>query len=334
MVYFFYGSEPFLLKQKLDTVLAQYRAKHKSGLNFGKFDFAQEESLAGLKNFIEAYSMFAEKKLAIVENLFEASPSIQNEFAAYFEASNLLKDQERFLIVAQELKLNDDKKKKEKYILKDAMAKELFKKLTSQAINCEEFDVLGGAKLEAWIKKEIMAQGGQIENLAIKKLAAFVGSDLWQMTNEINKLISFGGQGPVISEQDIDKLVRAKIESDIFKTIDALAARQRVSAFKFLYRNLSQGEPEISLLGMLVYQFRNLLLVKSQIEQGVPFYNLAKKIKLHPYVLRKTFEQSKNFSLAGLKKIYERLMEIDLAIKSGQIEPRAALDLVVAEIVG
>lgn len=92
-------------------------------------------------------------------------------------------------------------------------------------------------------------------------------------------------------------MVKAKIESDIFKTIDALAARQRVSAFKFLYRNLSQGEAEVSLLGMLVYQFRNLLLVKSLIEQGVPFYSLAKKIKLHPYVLRKSFEQSKKFFL-------------------------------------
>jgi len=331
MVYFFYGAETFQLKRKINSEISRYQAKHKSGLNFGRFNFAQEQSFDDFKNFIESYSMFSEKKLAIIEELFEAAPSTQTNFVGYLEASKILKDEERFLIIAQELRLIDDKKKKEKYILKDAGAKDLFKKLTGKETNSEEFNLLEGAKLEAWIKKEVAAQSGQIDSAAIKNLATFVGPDLWQMQNEISKLISFKNGQP-IKENDVDQLVKAKIESDIFKTIDALAARQRVSAFKFLYRNLAQGEAEISLLGMLVYQFRNLLLVKSLIEQGVPFYNLAKKIKLHPYVLRKSFEQSKNFSYTALKKIYERLMEIDLAIKSGQIEPRSALDLVVGEI--
>jgi DNA polymerase-3 subunit delta len=333
MVYFFYGAEPFLLGQKVNKEIERYRAKHKSGMNFGRFDFAQEGGFENLKNFISVYSMFLEKKLAIIENLFDASPVIQEKFVQYLEAGNLAKDEEGFLIIVQELRLNEEKKAKEKYVLKN-FSRELFKKLTSKTINSEEFNSLSGVRLEAWIKNEVAAQGAKIELPAIKKLAAAVGSDLWQMTNEINKLTAFSGQKAVIKDQDIDNLVKARIESDVFKTIDALAARQKVAAFKFLYRNLTQGESEISLLGMLAYQFRNLVLVKSQLEQGVPFYGLQNKLKMHPFVLRKTFEQSKNFSYAALKKIYERLAEIDLAIKSGQVEPRAALDLVVAEIAG
>ncbi len=333
MIYFFYGAEPFLLKQKVNKEIERYRAKHKSGMNFGRFDFGQDGAFEALKNFAGAYSMFSEKKLAIIENLFEAPKVVQENFLQYLDSGNLAKDEERFLIIVQELRLNEERKAKEKYVLKD-FARVLFKKLTAKTINNEEFNLLAGARLEAWIKNEVVAQGGKIELAAIRKLAGAVGSDLWQMTNEINKLISFSGQRLVISDQDIDKLVRAKIDSDVFKTIDALAARQKVAAFKFLYRNLAQGESEISLLGMLAYQFRNLVLVKSQLERGVPFYSLQKKIKMHPFVLRKTFEQSKNFSFAVLKKIYERLAEIDLAIKSGQVEPRAALDLLVAEIAG
>jgi len=332
MVYFFYGAESYLIRQKINLEISRYRAKHKSGLNLARFNFAQEQNLDSLKNFIESYSMFSEKKLAIVENLFEAPVVVKEDFIKYFETGKLLKDQESFLIITQELKINDDRKKKGKYVLRET-EKELFKKLTDKEIISSEFNPLEGVKLESWIEKEVDLQGGQIDNLAIKKIVAHVGSDLWMLHNEITKLISYKYRQP-INQDDVDKLVRVKIESDIFKTIDALAARQRVSAFKFLYRNLAQGEQEISLLGMLVYQFRNLILVKSQIEQGVPFYSLSKNIKLHPYVLRKTFEQSKNFSYAVLKKIYERLMELDLAIKSGQIEPRAALDLVVAEIAG
>ena len=77
---------------------------------------------------------------------------------------------------------------------------------------------------------------------------------------------------------------------------------------------------------------QNLLLLKDQMERGVPLPGLEKKLKLHPFVLRKTFALAKNFSLAALKKIYQRLSEIDYDIKTGRIEPRAALDLIVAEI--
>jgi DNA polymerase-3 subunit delta len=48
--------------------------------------------------------------------------------------------------------------------------------------------------------------------------------------------------------------------------------------------------------------------------------------------LRKSFEQGKGFSLPALKKIYERLLELDMAIKTGRIEAPVALDLIVGEI--
>ncbi len=331
MIYFFYGADSFRIRQKVNEIIVKYKAKHQSGLNFGRFDFSEEESFDKFKNFIESYSMFAEKKLAIVENLFEALAGLKEDFLAFMERGDILKTEERFVVVAQEMKLNEDRKKKEKYVFKDDSAKNLFKKLTIGLIDQEEFDFLTGAKLENWIKKEIQKSGGKIEALATKKLAAFVGPDLWQMRNEVSKLVSYKVD-KLITEQDIDALVKSKIESDIFKAVDALANRQKTAAFKFLHQNLALGESEIALLSKMVYQFRNLLLVKSQIEQGVPFYALEKKLGLHPFVLRKTFEQSKNFSLGALKKIYERLSEIDLAIKSGQIEPRVALDLVVGEI--
>lgn len=331
MVFFFYGVDSFRIRQKVNEITVKYKAKHQSGLNFGRFDFSEEESFDKFKNFIEVYSMFAEKKLAIVENLLEAPAGPKEKFSAFIEQGDILKTEERFIVVAQEMKLNEDRKKKEKYVFKDDSTKNLFKKLTVKPINQEEFDFLTGAKLENWIKKEIQKSDGEIEALATKKLAAFVGADLWQMRNEVSKLVSYKVD-KLITEQDIDALVNTKIESDIFKAVDALANRQKTAAFKFLHQNLALGESEIALLSKMVYQFRNLLLVKSQIEQGVPFYALEKKLGLHPFVLRKTFEQSKNFSLPALKKIYERLSEIDLAIKSGQIESQTALDLVVGEI--
>ncbi|KKT27389.1 MAG: polymerase III, delta subunit protein [Parcubacteria group bacterium GW2011_GWA2_43_9b] len=331
MVFFFYGVDSFRIRQKVNLVIGGYQAKHKSGLNLCGFDFGEAEEFGKLKNFLESYSMFAEKKLSVVNGLFGASKEAQEDFMEYLKNRDVLKTQEKFLVVAQELALSEDKKSKQKYVLKNNQ--ELFKALINKNVKVEEFDHLAGAKLEAWIRKEVESVGAKIDDKAVRKLALFVGADLWQMKNEIDKLAAFANAG-AINESMVDELVKSRIENDIFKTVDALAARNKQLALTLLHRHLAEGESEIYLLSMLVYQFRNLLLVKSEIERGVQFQALVKTIKLHPFVLRKSFEQGKGFTLMALKKIYERLLELDIATKSGRIEPQVALDLVVREITG
>jgi len=328
MVYFLYGEDDFRLKQKINSVVAEYQAKHRSGFNFGHFDLAQEGEWDKLKNFFDSYSMFAEKKLAVVEDLFGIAKEIKEKFVSYLEPSGLLKTTENFLVIGQKLERSPEKKSRD-YVLKEN--RDLFKKLTGKAVSAEEFNFLSGAKLEVWIKKQVEERDGQIDSMAVKKLAMFVGSDLWRLSSEIDKLVSYR-KGKSILSADVDELVGAKIENDIFKTVDALAMRNKPLALSLLHRHLAEGESEIYLLSMLVYQFRNLLLVKSEVERGTQLPSLAKSIKLHPYVLRKSFEQSRGFSLIALKKIYERLLELDIAIKTGRIDSLVALDLAVGEI--
>jgi len=83
---------------------------------------------------------------------------------------------------------------------------------------------------------------------------------------------------------------------------------------------------------MLAYQFRNLLKLKALSEKNIPYYALAKQANLHPFVVKKSQDQLRNFSLAQLKKIYRQLSQIDLAIKTGRLDQQTALDLLVAEI--
>jgi len=332
MLYFFYGPDTFRLKEKLNSVIKEYKTKHQSGLNLAFFDF-EENVFSELKNFFDAYSMFAEKKLAVVRNLLESSLENKEKFLEFLAKSDVLKNKEFFLAMAEELVESDGKNKTAKYILTDEIAKKIFSVLTTRPAISEEFETLRGAKLENWVKKQAQKEEVKIEEGAVKKLIEFAGADLWRLKTEIAKLAVWQKDG-LISQKDVDELVSSRVESDIFKTIDALAVRNKLAAFKFLHRHLSQGESEIYLLTMLTYQFRNLLLVKSEMEKGASLYALQKKLKLHPFVLRKSFEQAKNFSFSALKKIYERLQETDIAVKTGQVEGQAALDLLVAEIAG
>jgi DNA polymerase-3 subunit delta len=317
MIIFLYGPDTFRSGQKLKEIETNYKAKHKSGLNFQSFDWTSSV-LDEVKNILSSFSMFDEKKLIIIKNACGAAKGDQEKLVEILEEKKALQDEN---VIAVFYEAGRPEKG------------ELFSWLVKKVKMSECFENLSGAKLVAWVKKEIERSGSQIEAAALEKLVSFVGADLWQMQNEVNKLISFK-DNKLITEADVDLLVKSKYDPNIFATIDALAARNKNLAYKLMHQHLSQGENEIYILTMFVYQFRNLLQIKSLIESGIQSGALAKKTGLHPFVIKKSWSQLRNFSLDVLKKIYERLLKLDIAIKRGKIEPQTALDLIVGEIAG
>jgi DNA polymerase-3 subunit delta len=315
MIIFLYGPDTFRSNQKLKEIAEEYKAKHKSGLNFQSFDWSATV-LGEIKNILSSVSMFDEKKLVIVKNACVAAKTEQEELMGILEEKKVLLDGSVIVVF---------------YEVNKPEKSELFSWLVKHVKMSECFESLTGAKLINWVKKEIEKAGSQIQASALEKLISSVGLDLWQMQNEINKLVSYK-VNKLITEEDIDLLVRSKYDPNIFATIDALAARNKNLAYKLMHQHLEQGENEIYILTMFVYQFRNLLQIKSLIDAGIQSNMLAKKTGLHPFVIKKSWSQLRNFSQDVLKKIYERLLQIDVSIKKGKMEPQTALDLIVGEI--
>lgn len=317
MIIFIWGPDTFRSNQKLKEIADNYKAKHKSGLNLRLFDWSASVP-DDLKNILSSASMFEEKKLVIVKNACEAARAGQEKLIEILEEKDALEDKDVIIVFFEAGKPPES---------------ELSNWLKKKVKMAECFENLQDAKLASWVKKEIQNSGGSISAEAIEKLINFVGPDLWQMHNEVNKLISFKVD-KIITEKDIDLFVKSKYDPNIFATIDALAAKNKNLAYKLMHEHLEQGENEIYILTMFIYQFRNLLQIKNLIDSGVPSDGLAKKTGLHPFVIKKSWSQTRNFSQDVLRKIYERLLKLDIAIKRGKIEPQTALDLIVGEIAG
>jgi DNA polymerase-3 subunit delta len=317
MIIFLYGPDTFRSNQKLKEIVDNYKTKHKSGLNLRFFDWSVSV-LDDLKNILSSVSMFDEKKLIIVKNACLAAKVDQEKLIEALEDKKVLQDESVIVVFFEGGKPEKS---------------ELSNWLKKKVKMAECFENLQDAKLANWVKKEIQNSGGSISAEAIEKLINFVGPDLWQMYNEVNKLINFKVD-KIITEKDIDLLVKSKYDPNIFATIDALAAKNKNLAYKLMHEHLDQGENEIYILTMFIYQFRNLLQIKNLIDLGLPSDGLAKKTGLHPFVIKKSWSQMRNFSQDVLRKIYERLLKLDIAIKRGKIEPQTALDLIIGEIAG
>jgi len=311
MIIFLYGQDTFLSHQKLKEIIDHYKKIHKSGLNLRYFE-GENLNFQDFKNEVETVSMFREKKLVVLKDIF-VNKDFQEEF---------LKQGEKF-VNSENVILIHEKKEIDK--------RNSFFKFLKKNSKSQELGLLEGQKLKNWVKKELGKYQEVAEPEALDELINFVGSNLWQMENEIKKLTNYKN-GQKIQKEDIELLVRPKIETDIFKTIDAISEKKKSQALMLLHQHLEKGDAPLYLLAMINFQFRNLLTIKELIEKNTPYYKIISKSKLHPFIVKKSYQQAQRFTLQQLKKIYQKIFQVDYQIKTGKIEPEVALDILITEV--
>jgi len=298
------------MKEKLKEIIEGYKSVHKSGLNLKFFDCQKGDVFKDIKNELRQSSMFKEKKLIVATD-----PFLNNYFKGKFlEEAETFLDLDDIIILFQEGEI-----KKEKKLLNF-----LEKKAKTQ-----KFSILTGQNLKNWVIKKFGKQ--KIEPDALDLLLDYVGSDLWRMSNEIEKLRNYR-KDKIIKKEDVKLQVKPVIEVDIFQTIDAMAQRRKDSALRLFQKHLENGDSPLYLVSMINYQFRNLLTIKDFVEKCKPYGIILKKSGLHPFVVKKSYFQCKQFSQEELKKIYQKIFLIDLEIKTGKLSPDAGLEMLIAEI--
>ncbi len=193
-----------------------------------------------------------------------------------------------------------------------------------------EFRLPTSGQLRGWITDRVKKKRGEIEMAAAEELAAFVGNDLRLLDQELDKLITYVDGARPITRADVHLLVSYVQQANVFEMVDALGRRDGEQALRLLHRLLDGGEHPLSLLGMIVRQFRIMIQVKDLAERGVPPAKIGAQLGLHPFVAEKGLRQAHSFSMKQLETIYRKLLETDLTIKTGQMEPVLALDMLVA----
>ena len=90
MIYFIYGEDSYRSKRKLEEIIEGYKKVHKSGLNLIYID-AKEKDFKDFYSNFKITSMFAEKKLIILKNVFD-DKKFQEDFLENIKNIEDLKD--------------------------------------------------------------------------------------------------------------------------------------------------------------------------------------------------------------------------------------------------
>ncbi|MBI4128965.1 MAG: DNA polymerase III subunit delta [Parcubacteria group bacterium] len=312
MIIFYYGEDTFRSR------LAAERISHAYERTMGyppKRILLQEEAAETLHVHVQTPSLFAKEELVVARDPFPASPETLESHRRLFTDSHLWEDSQRTLLVWQAGE--PDKRSR------------LFRDLVHKSYECTHFPLLDGKNLRVFVASLARERGVQWSHDVIEETIRRTGGDIWRIATEIDKLSSIT-TAPTLAE--IHLYIAPSVHPSIFAILDLVATREKEHVPSILRAYYREGASPLALLSMLVYHVRNLCSVKSLLEASLSERTLPRRTKLHPYVLRKTVMQSKQFTLRELKHLYGKLYEIEHAVKRGQIDPVLAIDLFVASI--
>ena len=320
MIIVLYGTDTYRSSQKLKGLKEKFvREVDPSGLNLIELD-GENITVDAFHSAVSSVSFLARKRMVIVTDLItkNKAQTISKDIAEAL--SDDLGDDT--IIIFWESKPNGNNSllkflKKQKFVY--------------------EFSFLDQRDVQHWIVQRIKELGGSIETSAVLMLSEYLGSDLHIVENEIQELIAYGRHRS-IGPHDVEQMVHSQFDNIVFHFIDALCARDARRAYRLLNDQFSSGAHELYLLTMLIRQFRILLMLKDfQDAHGMVNHgelsSVAKKLSLHPYVVKKSLGQSAKFDIAELKRIYFQLMKIDEALKTSGGNSRVHFDLLLAKIV-
>ena len=194
-----------------------------------------------------------------------------------------------------------------------------------------EFLLPKGPQMANWIRQQAKESGGEFSPPAATLLGSLVGDDPRLAVQEIEKLLAYINYQRPVEPDDVEYLVAYAGETSVFDMVDALGARNGREALRLLHHLLEQDDP-LRLFGMVVRQFRLLLLTRELLDTGYREQEIASALKSPGFVVRKLMGQVRTFTLPQLEAIYHKLLEIDEAIKTGQTDGDIALDTLVAAL--
>ncbi len=182
-----------------------------------------------------------------------------------------------------------------------------------------------------WIKKTAKGIGFNMETEACEHLRQIVGNRLIDLYAELEKLYVRHGGTTVGAKEVVELAIHSRIYT-IFELMDKISAKQPAESLLVLNRFLEEEGKGASLgfLGMLSRQIRLLWQTRSVMEVGGRSADVARKLRVQPFVAQKLVKQSKNWNTDDLERALNLLYYTDGLLKSDAYEDIVLENLVLS----
>lgn len=197
-----------------------------------------------------------------------------------------------------------------------------------------EFARVDKDDLTKWVKNNF---GKYDMKIGFRELAYFItmsgysdknsDKNLYNLENEINKISAFAGSTDTVTIEHIEAVMPKNLENDIFKLINSCADRKVADSLSILHDLLMRGEEIFAVLAMITKQIRTMIAVVESNQKGMDVKAAASKLKVHEFYAKNCFNYGKKIGMKGLVSALNNSVEVENSVKSGKLEKRLALEM-------
>ena len=303
MIYLLYGTLEALITDYISKIITKHKI---NDLNISKYNI--NDNLTDIIEDANTLSLFDDKKLIVINNnaLFVGKKSVDTiALEKYIINSN---PNTILIFVVSEEKLDTRRK--------------LYKTIKERG-GIFEFNKL--PNINTYVKD--LFSGYTITNDSINLLIKRVGNDLNRLKQEIEKIKIYKINDKLITDSDIIDCTVEKIDINIFNFIDNIIRKNKSETIKTYKELLKIGEEPIKIIVMLANQFRLMYQSKLLTSKGYSEDDIASLLHVKRYPVHLAIQKSYHYNKEVLIDNLEQLADLDIKIKSGEIDKNLALEL-------
>ena len=309
--YLLYGEDKAVVNKEVDNI------KNKLKITEDDITYYNIEDINNIIEEAQTISMFSPNKFIIIDSssYLSEKKDIQNInlLEEYFEHYN----SNSYLIFISNKDTIDSRKKLVKLITSKGITKKV--EATQEYLN-------------KYINDYLNSFGYKISNLDITYLINRVGTNINNITNELDKLMLYKINEKIITKEDIVKLTIENTDDPIYTLVGHILKNENNKAIK-LYNDFTQnGMDAAGLIPVIAAQIRLLYQVKRLYNQGKTNDEIAKILEFKSvYRVKYLLSDSYYYSEEDLLKYLSSLADLDKRIKLGLIDGKTFVELFIAQ---
>ena len=303
-IYLLYGEEAYLKKQYKERFIKAMLPEGDT-MNYAYYE-GKNTDIKEVIDLAETLPFFAERRLIVFENtgFFKSAGA---DLADYISD---MPDTTYFIFIESEV----DKRSR------------LYKAVKAKG-HIVELGVQDENTLRRWVQGLVKKEHKTMEPGDIVYFLNKVGTDMENITKELEKLVCYAMDRDALTREDIDAVCVTQITSHIFEMVNAVAEKNQGKALDLYYELLALKEPPMRILFLLTREYRILFHVKALLKQGYGRKEIASKAGLHPFAAGRYMDQAKRFHTRELRTAIEEGADIEQRVKTGLLTDHLAVEL-------
>ena len=187
------------------------------------------------------------------------------------------------------------------------------------------------AQLRDWIISRFADEGKKADRSIAELLMETVGQDMWDLHQEITKISLFAGRRERLRTDDVQAVASHHIQSKIFNLTEMVGMKNTGKALQVIEELMRDKNTGFMVLVVLNNHFTLLYHISRLLEENLSPDEVAKKLRRHPFYIKKCVAQARKFSQKSFLTIFDLLARADGGVKQG-MDLRRVVEMTIIQI--